>query len=196
VYNGLYPDEVAGAVLIHATDADVFEHEPEYMKGGLSSVPRSMQSVVQSAGCNVFRPVAVHLGLLRLLGNPGAGRPFGLANLPPPQRQELIFLSNNPTTAETEGEGCLLNESMAELRAAGNFGNRPLYVLAGSTPFQSPEPRYEKATEELNDYWFHQLQPRLAALSTRGHLVLEENAERADSVVDAVRKVVSESRLQ
>ncbi len=29
VYNGLYPSEVAGAVLIHASDPDVFAHEPE-----------------------------------------------------------------------------------------------------------------------------------------------------------------------
>ena len=35
VYNSLYPDEVAGAVLIHADDPDVFAHEPAFMKGGL-----------------------------------------------------------------------------------------------------------------------------------------------------------------
>jgi pimeloyl-ACP methyl ester carboxylesterase len=33
VYKGLYPSEVAGAVLIHADDPDVFAHEPESMKG-------------------------------------------------------------------------------------------------------------------------------------------------------------------
>jgi pimeloyl-ACP methyl ester carboxylesterase len=190
VYNGLYPGEVAGAVLIHADDPDVFAHEPEYMKGSLAGLPPFIQRV----GCEVLLPVMRDVGLLRLLGNPGAGRPFGLANLPQPQREELIFLSNNPTTAQTEGEGCVLDESMAEVRAAGNFGNRPLVVLTGSTPFRSPGPQYAQATEALNRYWFHELQPRLAALSTRSHLVMEEHAERPDTVVDAIRSVVVEVR--
>lgn len=181
VYNGLYPSEVAGAVLIHADDPDVFAHEPEYMKGSLASLPPFFQLL----GCNVLRPAMLRLGLLRLMGNPGAGRPFGLANLPEPQRQELIFLSSNPATAQTEGEGCVLDESMAEVHAAGDFRDRLLYVLAGSTPFRPPGPQYAAATEALNQYWFHQLQPRLAALSTHGHLVVNEQAERPNSIVEA-----------
>jgi pimeloyl-ACP methyl ester carboxylesterase len=190
VYNGLYPSEVAGAVLIHADDPDVFAHEPKFMKGKLDGLP----PFVQRLGCDVLQPVLLRLGLIRLMGNPGAGRPYGLANLPDSQRQEVIFLSNNPSTAQTEGEGCVLDESMAEVRAAGNFGNRPLYVLTGSAPLRSPDPRYAKAIEALNDYWFNQLQPRLAALSTRGHLVIEEHAERPDAIIAAIRGAVSEAR--
>jgi hypothetical protein len=192
VYNALYPAEVAGAVLIHADDPDVFAHEPEFMKGGMASLP----PVIQRLGCQVLRPVMLHFGLLRLMGNAGAGRPFGLANLPAPQREELVFLSNNPATAQTEGEGCVLDESMAEVRAAGDFGNRPLYVLAGSTPFRAPGPQYAKAVAALNDYWFHDLQPRLASLSKRGHLVVEEDAERPKSIVNAIRSVVTEIRAE
>jgi len=190
VYNGVYPGEVAGAVLVHASDPDVFAHEPEYMKGSLANLP----PLVQRLGCVAVRPVMLRLGVLRLLGNPGGGRPFGMANLPAEQRRELNFLSNNPATSQTEGEGCVLDESMAEVRAAGGFGDRPLMVLTGSTPFRAPEARFEKATEALNDYWFHQLQPRLAALSTRGRLVVEEHAEQADTVIKAVHDVVAEVR--
>jgi pimeloyl-ACP methyl ester carboxylesterase len=120
VFNGLYPNEVAGAVLIHADDPDVFDHEPAYMKGALGSLP----PWVQRAGCTVG-PVMARIGLVRLLGNPGAGRPFGAANLTPEQQLELLFLSNNPRTAKTEGEGCTLEQSVAEVRAAGNFGGSP-----------------------------------------------------------------------
>jgi pimeloyl-ACP methyl ester carboxylesterase len=192
VYTGLYPSEVAGAVLIHADDPDVFDHEPEYMKGRLASLP----TFIQRVGCSVLRPAMLRLGLLRLMGNPGAGRPFGLANLNPAQRQELMFLSNNPATAQTEGEGCVLDESMAEVRAAGDFGRRPLYVLAGSTPFRAPAAQYVRATQALNEYWFHELQPRLAALSTRGHLVIEDNAERPATIVAAIRSVITEVHAQ
>jgi len=190
VYNGAYPNEVAGAVLIRATDTDVFAHEPAYMKGALNGLPQFAQKLI----CEVARPAMLHLGLTRILGNPGAGRPFGLANFTPPQRQELLFLSNNPGTSQTEGEGCVLEESMAEVRASGNFGDRPLSVLTGSAPFRSPEPRYEQATAALNDYWFHDLQPRLAALSTRGRLILRDDADKPEAIVDAIRDVVRDAR--
>jgi pimeloyl-ACP methyl ester carboxylesterase len=192
VYTGLYPGEVAGAVLIHADDPDVFAHEPEYMKGALGALPPFLLWL----GCKVLLPAMRELGVLRLMGNPGAGRPFGLANLPPPQRQELLFLSGNPSTAQTEGEGCVLDESMAEVRAAGNFGDRPLFVLTGSAPFRSPGPKYAGATAALNEYWFRELQPRLARLSTRGHLVIDGNGEQPEAVIDAVRNVVSEVRAE
>jgi pimeloyl-ACP methyl ester carboxylesterase len=192
VYNGMFPAEVAGVVLIHADDPDVFAHEPEFMKGGLASLPPAIQRL----GCAVLRPLMLRVGLLRLMGNPGAGRPFGLAALTPAQRQELIFLSNNPATDLTEGEGCVLDESMAEVRAAGGFGDRPLVVLSGSGPFRSPSPRYTKEIDALNDYWFHELQPRLAALSTRGRLVIEEDAEKPKAVIEAVRSVVDQVRTE
>jgi pimeloyl-ACP methyl ester carboxylesterase len=190
VYNGLYPSETAGAVLIHATDPDVFAHEPEYMKGSLGALPPS----VQRFGCNVLRPFLLYVGLQRLMGNPGAGRPFGIANLTRQQQEELRFLSNNPSTAQTEGEGCVLDESMAEVRRAGDFGDHPLIVLAGETPFQSPSPQYAKATEALNDYWNHDLQPRLAALSKRGRLVLENGAEKPERIIASVSGVVTDVR--
>jgi pimeloyl-ACP methyl ester carboxylesterase len=190
VYTGLYPHDVAAAVLIHADDPDVFAHEPQFMKGSLANLPPFLQQV----GCKVLQPAMLRLGLLRLMGNPGAGRPFGLANMAQAQREELIFLSNKPGI--TEGEGCVLDESMAEVTNAGDFGNRPLFVLTGSAPFRAPDPQYAQAIDALNEYWFHELQPRLAALSTRGHLVIEEHAEGPDAVLEAVRNVVTEVRAE
>src|SRR5215468_9845537 len=75
-------------------------------------------------------------------GKPGSGWPFGLSSSTPAERQELLFLSNNPRTAQTEGEGCVLEQGMAEVRAAGDFGNRPLYVLSGSRRFRAPSRQY------------------------------------------------------
>lgn len=190
VYNGMYPEEVAGAVLAQATDWDVFAHEPEFMKGGVGNLPPS----VRRLSCTVIQPALMRFGVLRLLGNPGAGRPFGVANLPAEQREEAVFLSNNPSTAQTEGEGCVLDESMAELRAAGNFGDRPLVVLSGTKAYRTPSPRYADAVADLNHYYFQELQPRLAGLSTRGRLVMKEGAADRESIVAAIRAVVDEVR--
>jgi hypothetical protein len=136
----------------------------------------------------------MRVGVIRLMGNPGAGRPFGVANLRTEQREEAVFLSNNAFTAQTEGEGCVLNESMAELRASGNFGDRPLVVLSGTKPYRAPAPRYTRAVADLNHYYFDELQPRLAALSTRGRLVMREGAADPASIAVAIRQVVEEVR--
>lgn len=192
VYNSLYPSEVAGAVLIEATDPDVFAHSPAYMKGRLGSLPPFLKKF----SCDVLRPVMSDVGLLRLMGNPGSGQPYGSENLSPDQQVELSFLSKNPGTVRG-GEGCDLEESMAEVRAAGDFGNRPLIVLASSKPFKTPPGgQYAQATADFNEYWFHQLQPHLAALSTRGELVLVADPEGQDAIVPAIGKVVGEVRAE
>jgi len=80
---------------------------------------------------------------------------------------------------------------MAEVRVAGNFGDRPLVVLTGGKPFRPPDSKYQEATDPLNDYWFHQLQPRLTALSTHGLLVIDDHAEEPTSVVQAIDEVRS-----
>lgn len=190
VYNSLYPDEVAGAVLIEASDPDSLAHSPAYMQGALGSVPPFLKTF----SCKVLGPVMLNSGVLRLMGNPGSGQPFGSGDLNRDQQRELSFLSKNPETVRG-GEGCDLEENMAEVRAAGNFGDRPLVVLASSRPFRAPPGgRYVQATEAFSDYWFHQMQPRLAALSTQGELVLVTNPEGQDSIIPAVSKVVGEVR--
>ena len=190
VYNGLYPDEVAGAVLIEATDTDVFAHSPAYMKGSLASLPPFLKAF----SCKVLGPAMLDTGLLRLMGNPGSGQPFGSKNLTPDQT-ELSFLSKNPETIRG-GEGCDLEENMAEVRAAGGFGDRPLVVLASSKPFKAPSEKYAQATAAFNDYWFHQLQPRLAALSARGDLVLVADPEGQNAIIPAIDRVVTEVRKE
>ncbi|MGO9325841.1 MAG: alpha/beta fold hydrolase [Terracidiphilus sp.] len=190
VFNGLYPTEVAGAVLIQASDPDIFAHEPPFMKGALASLPVPIKAV----NCRFLAPAMVHVGLLRLFGNPGAGRPFGLAWLNQDQQRELLFLSNKPETALTEGEGCFLDESMNEVRKSGNFGSRPLIVLVDSNLFPSPGPQFAQATQDLNDYWFHKLQPHLATLSSRGQLVASDQADNPPAIISAIHDVVTDVR--
>ena len=190
VYNAYYPKDVAGAVLTGAADPDEEAHEPPYMKGALSSMPPWAMRV----GCGVVVPALLNLGLLRLAGNPGAGRANVFGALTPEQRQELNFLSTNPSTARTEGEGCRHEESDEEVRQAGNFGDRPLVVVESSEPVPAPNPELAAATQAFNDYWFHQLLPRLAGLSTHGRLVIAKDPTALQTVVDAVREVVGKVR--
>jgi hypothetical protein len=70
-------------------------------------------------------------------------------------------------------------------------------VLATSKPFQGPQgAQFVQPTRALNRYWFHELLPHLAALSTRGRLVVEEDAEEPASIIRSVSQVVDEVRQE
>ena len=187
VFNGLYPSDVAGAVLVGATDPDEEAHELKYMKGALSS----FSPLARRAACKVVFPAMVHLGLMRLLGYPGSNRANVFGDVDEAKRRELDFLSIGRSA---DGEACYHDENNDEVRAAGNFGSRPFMILESSEPDRTPSPEYEKEIEAYNDYRFHQLLPRLAGLSTRGRLVLVKNPIAPETVIAAAREVVSEVR--
>lgn len=187
VFNGLYPTDVAGAVLVGATDPDEEAHELKYMKGALSS----FLPLGRRAACKVVFPAMVHLGLMRLLGYPGSNRANVFGSVDEATRRELDFLSIGRSA---DGVACYHDENNDEVRAAGNFGSRPFMILESSGPDRAPSPEYEKEIEAFNDYRFHQLLPRLAALSTHGRLVLVENPRAPETIIAAVRDVVTEVR--
>lgn len=189
VFNGLYPTEVAGAVLVGATDPDEEAHEPKYMKGALSS----FLPLARRAACKVVFPAMVHLGLMRLLGYPGSNRAIVFGSVDEAKRRELDFLSIGRSA---DGSACYHDENNDEVRAAGNFGSRPFMILESSEPHRAPSPEYEKEIEAFNDYRFHQLLPRLAELSTHGRLVLAENPTAPETIIAAVRDVVTEVRAR
>lgn len=69
-------------------------------------------------------------------------------------------------------------------------------VLEHSEPLRGPSAQYEKEFEALNDCWLHQRLPRLTALSTRGNFVLAESVAAPQTVIEAVRDVVTEVRAK
>jgi pimeloyl-ACP methyl ester carboxylesterase len=85
-------------------------------------------------------------------------------------------------------------------RTAGRLGDRPLIVLTAGQTFIPPDPRAKQEASEFHDIWIHQLQPQLAALSTRGRQIVVANSghainfEAPDEVVHAVRDVLEQLR--
>lgn len=108
-------------------------------------------------------------------------------------RRELDFLSIGRSA---DGVACYHHENNDEVRAAGNFGSRPFMIVESSEPHRAPGPEYEKEIEAFNDYRFHQLLPRLAALSRHGRLVLVENPTAPETIIAAVRDVLTEARAE
>ena len=75
IYASLYPEGVAGMVLVDATHPDQFVYEPEFAKGPAARIPRP----IYRFGCALL-PVMGRIGLIRLLAQYPRLRPG-----PPPK---------------------------------------------------------------------------------------------------------------
>jgi pimeloyl-ACP methyl ester carboxylesterase len=190
VFHGLYPREVAGVVMVNANDVDDPQVEvPESAKGPWARHFGSFAPQVRGAAC-VILPVLAQVGLVRLVDFFQHLRQTDSFGLTLNQQAELDFLSDNPT-AQRGSEMCAREESMAQVRAAGSLGNRPLIVLASASRWRVPAlTSAESAVAAAwNKHRIEQVQPRLARLSSNGQLVVLDGDVTESEIVGAVQKV-------
>jgi pimeloyl-ACP methyl ester carboxylesterase len=191
VYNGIYPDQVAGVVLVDAAHEDEPSRAPASMRG--YSAPRWLWRPVWTAG-----QTARAVGLLRLA--------TPRIDLPPDPRarsreQVVEALSAQPKTRATLFDASM-SDSYAQAGRSAGFGDKPLIVLTrGRLPvIDANSPQEVRELEAYEKVWMHAIQPKLAKLSTRGRQVLVLNSghsipdEAPWAVVSAVRDVVGEVR--
>jgi pimeloyl-ACP methyl ester carboxylesterase len=177
VFNGQYPNEVAGVVLADSTQEDQYELLPSaWRQLGASQLTR-WQSQAE------WMPLQINLGIARLrfrklLGKDGY----------------LILQSKYLKARASELQE--IQTSAAQARAAGMIGNKPLIVLTGVK--QDDALKNALSSEDFvrfQQIWVRTLQPRLAQLSTRGEQVILPDVghdipgERPEAIVNAVRKV-------
>lgn len=192
VYNGMYPADIAGAVLVDASHGDEATRAPAFMLG--RSAPRSLWHPIWIAG-----QMARATGLLRLM--------LPATTLPVDSRKrtrELMVraLRNKPAAAATQFDASG-QESYAQAERAAGFADRPLIILTRGKVELPPNPSDEDrewAAYEL--VWQHEIQPKLARLSTRGRQIIVENSghriheEAPEIVAAAVREVLADVRNQ
>jgi hypothetical protein len=191
VYHGMYPNEVAGVVMEHANDVDDDRIAiPESAKGPWAKHFGSFAPRARGAACVLF-PILGASGAMRLAAGSQEPRRTGSFGLTPEQQSELDFLSDNPT-AQQGSEMCDREQSMQQVRSAGNLDKVPLVVLASrDRAAQSARSPDETA---WNGYQVDQVQPRLAKLSSRGRLVLLDSDVTASDIVPAILDVVDAGR--
>ena len=183
-YAGLYPEDVAGLVLLDATPPDLFER-----------LPGTRADFAAAQGqARTFRWLA-HVGIVRLLLPQAlAGE---LAGVPAPARGAIGALNAVPGKWRAmEAEVAALPESMAEVARtapAGGFGTRPLVVVSSTAGAGSAA---EAAIKLAMD-------AELAALSADSEHVVVEGAthmglaldpEHARATGAAIRRVVTAAR--
>jgi hypothetical protein len=180
-------------VLVDSSHENQFAPEPikKAMQGMTRLMPLMygyMQTLV-STGAAALKPSLL------------PGVPEELALLPLAQAEIYLSLavSDPKVAAAASGELQALSESQAQMHAAQitSLGDIPLIVLRhGKTQPVMTTPEVAQLLEET----FVQLQNEMAALSTRGKVVVADQSghliqlEQPDLVIEAVREVVAEVR--
>jgi hypothetical protein len=187
VYHGSYPAEVAGVVLANANDVDDPNVEiPDAAKGGFAKMFGSWAAPARRAVCSLRLPVN-QLGLERLASLFGKPRDTVSLDLTAPEQARLNELSDNPT-AQQSAEACAREESMQQVRAAGNLKDLPLIVLASGAGHAAVSNKTGMAA--WKDYRVDQVAQALAGLSTRGRVVLIDGELTKNAVVGAILDVL------
>jgi pimeloyl-ACP methyl ester carboxylesterase len=189
VYNGLFPNEVAGMVLVDAADEDEPLRAPRFYLG--RTAPRWLWHSLHLA----FE-AAARVGVLRLM-----------QSSPPPNknpsqmtRDEIVAaLRRQPkSVVNNASTGIVLPESYDEARFSGSLGNRPLIVLTAGQPWDFRDPELNRQAAAYQQIWIHEMQARQARLSTRGCQIVVANSHHGDIpdqvVISAIRAVIDEVR--
>jgi pimeloyl-ACP methyl ester carboxylesterase len=184
VFNGLYPNEVAGIVLADATQEDQYELLPK------AWIAINAAHLKRSERLERYAFFVVDLGIGRLMlraqGSSGEGA-------------YLILQAKYLKARASELQQ--IRVSAEQARAADHISNKPLLVL---TAAENNDPilssRLSKQDfEDFRRVWIDDLQMRLATLSTRGRRIMVEQSghdipsDRPDMIVNAVREIRAEA---
>jgi pimeloyl-ACP methyl ester carboxylesterase len=186
VFTGLYRNEVAGLVLVDAAHEDEPRRAPPMMLG--KTAPRWAWHPIWILG-----HVAKTIGLLRLMA-PKVDLPVDESQRKP--EQVVAALRAQPKSIATlfDASG---PESYAEAEKTGTFGDLPLIVLTRGKIEIKPHPsEIDRQFAAYTQVWMHEIQPKLAALSTMVEQIIVPNSghdiphDAPDVIVDAVTKMI------
>jgi pimeloyl-ACP methyl ester carboxylesterase len=185
VFNGLYPGEVVGMVLVDSS------HEDQEAR-----MPASFQAVMAKSDRQVRRirpvmPLLIHLGIARAALNADPS----LHLLPRDLSEEIVYLQLQLKFVDAiASELASFPESARETLDSGNLCDKPLIVLtAGRTQEVPGVPPQDLAA--FQEIWIKELQASLARLSTDGRQVMVPQSdhlipfEQPQTVVSAIREV-------
>jgi pimeloyl-ACP methyl ester carboxylesterase len=189
VYADLYPNEIAGVVLIDSAHEDEVLRAPKFYLA--RTAPRFLWHPL-----NIAFEGAAFVGLVRLMQSSRA------QNKNPSQmtREEIITaLRQQPKSfVGNVSAGIVLPESYAEAKSASKVGEYPLIVLTAGQPFDFQNADLNREAGTYQQVWIHEIQPKLVKLSTHGRQIIVPNSTHATIpegvILSAIREVVTEAR--
>ena len=185
VYTGQYPNDVAGIVLVDASHEDQELRAPE-------SIRKWQRARRKHPGWEKLKYFfQLHLGWARLTADRDAPDFWPRAFR---EEEEFLTLPTKHQFAVIDEDQVFPTLSAAEVRTAGNLGDRPVIVLTATRQDDIPPEIPPKDAQAEEDLWIHQLQPELARLSTRGKRIVVDSShemptEHPDVVISAIHEV-------
>jgi len=182
LFNGLYPDEVAGIVLADATQEDQYELLPKAWNAISAAMLKHGERLER------YSFFVVHLGIGRLMLRAQGGSDDGA----------YLILQSKYLKARTS-ELREIRVSAEQARVADHISDKPLIVLtaAENTDTTLSNGLSKQDFEAFKRIWVDDLQMRLAQLSTRGRRIMVSRSghdipsDRPDSIVNAVHELCS-----
>jgi pimeloyl-ACP methyl ester carboxylesterase len=189
VYGGLYPNEVAGMILIDSAHEDELRRGPKFVLG--RTAPRFLWHPLQMA----FE-TAAFVGLLRLTqSSPTQGKDASQMT-----REEIIeALRHRPKSlVGNVSAGIVLPESFAEGSSVMRIGDFPLIVLTAGQALDFGDAELNREAAAYQQVWIHEIQPKLVGLSTHGRQIVVPNANHGsipqELIISSIHEVVMEVR--
>lgn len=187
-----YQGEVVGLVLLDAVQEDQRQFEPRSTFAFANRLPAVLQGVL----CRTA-PLAEKIGLVRLLMlGMGSNR-----RIPPGLSQSegaiLHQLESQPEALVAPSACGTWEESAKQAHLAGSLGDLPLIVVTGGKAFRTGDSAVDGDLLTFHQIWVHQLQSKLATLSTRGKQIIVEDSGHgvASDKPDVVNKVIHQMLL-
>jgi pimeloyl-ACP methyl ester carboxylesterase len=178
VFNGLYPGEVAGIVLVDAPSEDTLDRIPNLARRKFPiSLPRhALSLVVEGMG---------QTGVFRLAGFSSGPHPSGFTQ---EQWAILSALQRNPRAigAEINEQGAGL-QSVARVRASGGLGEMPFVVLTAGL---GPDVEEQRVMIQLQREFAHRFPHGNQVLVPNSDHMIPYNAPQ--TIVDATRSILAE----
>lgn len=181
VFNGKYPEEVAGIVLVDATQEDQYPRLPKQWKEIGAELLKRYESQARWA------PVFIDMGVARaMLAWKGAHDTY----------LYLILQSKYVRARASELEHIRLSAEQA--RGANHIRDKPMIALTAGKISDAALVNGLSAKDLAiyQEIWANDLQKRLATLSARGRqMVVADSShdmpnDRPDAIVSAVREIV------
>jgi pimeloyl-ACP methyl ester carboxylesterase len=195
VYTARYPGEVAGLVLVDTSHEDQVKFMSPGMQKFMKDEGEKMQWEMKLA------PLLVYSGVARLTTPLDEPKSLSLET-----RRELRYLQLQPKyLAATSSEMGSFETSAAQVRQAGDLGQRPLVVLTAGKVNAAGAGLPQDLQKDLADFqkvWISDLQVRESKLSSRGKQVVVAESdhmipiERPQAVVDAAKEVIQAVRSE
>jgi pimeloyl-ACP methyl ester carboxylesterase len=173
VFAALFPDEIAGMVLLDAV------HPDQHLRS--TAIDTHMRTGFRFLNAV---PLLARLGYVRLTGLFAA---WG-EGLPTRQAAESeSFLSTYQHLSATRDESLAWETICAEVRGTGNLGNTPLAVVTAGKDVLPGQPELQGELAALSSNSTHLVVPGA------DHVTLVTQREHALTVVEAIRKVVAKA---